>query len=57
MPCFGSKPATAPFSTEPHARPHKDSHPRVPGGEMQGEGDMPSFGDYGVGDGGMELAC
>jgi len=47
MPCFGRKPATDPNSTEPRPQPHKNI-----AGDVQGDGDMVSFGEFGVSDAG-----
>lgn len=55
LPCFGRKPATDPYSTEPHAKPRKDICPPGTGGEVKGNGDMPCFGDFGISDGGSGM--
>jgi hypothetical protein len=52
MPCFGHKSATDPNANEPHAHPVKDICPPGTGGDIQGNGDMSSFGGFDVGDGG-----
>lgn len=54
LPCFCHKPTPNAYDLEPFAKPYQPPR-RTHGGEVQGSGDAPIFGSFGVGDGGVGI--